>query len=263
MLLERFGEPIGDNQGVPTSDAKKDMGNRGFGGPVDEACCDQCGMMPMEMDGEHSCQENDLDEKAPPGGEKVVKALKKQKGVDNPFAVAWAMKNKGDKFNEGLNEAPKRSQSRKLQKKKAVSKPKKQTAPQLMAQIVDALKKIGYRPKERNRNGGVIRTWLKGPPPSIEQVETIVQTLTSAKLPVTLRKLSSWEEENGRDYEIEGSSLGGFKITVPSSIERAKSGMGSDVAALISVYAGQYAEDERSGIDTGDYSGNMGSVFNR
>lgn len=39
-----------------------------------------------------------MDETAPPGGEKVVKALKKQKGVKNPYAVAWSMKNKGDKF---------------------------------------------------------------------------------------------------------------------------------------------------------------------
>lgn len=28
---------------------------------------------------------------APPGMERVVKALKKEAGVDNPFAVAWSM----------------------------------------------------------------------------------------------------------------------------------------------------------------------------
>ena len=39
----------------------------------------------------------DLDEKAPPGREKQVKALKKAKGVDNPFAVAWASYNKSHK----------------------------------------------------------------------------------------------------------------------------------------------------------------------
>jgi hypothetical protein len=39
-----------------------------------------------------------LDEVTPPGGEKVVKALKKQKGIRNPYAVAWSMKNKGDRF---------------------------------------------------------------------------------------------------------------------------------------------------------------------
>ena len=103
MLLERFGEPIGDrrvgdNQGVPTSASKKDMGNRGFGSQLDEAgCCDQCGTMQGDMDQAHACEgDDDLEEKAPPGGEKVVKALKKQKGVKNPWAVAWAMKNRGE-----------------------------------------------------------------------------------------------------------------------------------------------------------------------
>lgn len=35
-----------------------------------------------------------LDEVTPPGKEKVVKALKKQKGVKNPYAVAWSQYNK-------------------------------------------------------------------------------------------------------------------------------------------------------------------------
>jgi hypothetical protein len=38
-------------------------------------------------------EEMDLDEKAPPGREKQVRALKKKKGI-NPFAVAWASYNK-------------------------------------------------------------------------------------------------------------------------------------------------------------------------
>jgi len=37
-----------------------------------------------------------VDEVAPPGGKKVVKALKKQKGVENPYAVAWNMKKHGE-----------------------------------------------------------------------------------------------------------------------------------------------------------------------
>jgi len=36
-----------------------------------------------------------INEVAPPGGEDVVKALKKKSGVDNPWAVAWSMKKKG------------------------------------------------------------------------------------------------------------------------------------------------------------------------
>jgi len=38
--------------------------------------------------------EDDLNEKAPPGREKQVRTLKKKKGIDNPFAVAWASYNK-------------------------------------------------------------------------------------------------------------------------------------------------------------------------
>jgi len=33
---------------------------------------------------------------APPGWEKTVKDMKKHKEIDNPFALAWSMKNKGD-----------------------------------------------------------------------------------------------------------------------------------------------------------------------
>ncbi len=39
----------------------------------------------------------DLDEVSPPGFEGTVKAMKKHKEVDNPYALAWYMKNKGYK----------------------------------------------------------------------------------------------------------------------------------------------------------------------
>lgn len=61
ILLERFGEPIGDAEATV--------------GVADE-------------------QGKEVEEVAPPGYEKVVKKLKKNKNVDNPWAVAWAMKNK-------------------------------------------------------------------------------------------------------------------------------------------------------------------------
>jgi len=38
-----------------------------------------------------------VDEKAPPGFEGTVKAMKKHKEIDNPWALAWYMKNKGYK----------------------------------------------------------------------------------------------------------------------------------------------------------------------
>lgn len=45
----------------------------------------------LSMDGIFSHHE------APPGMEHVVRALKKETDVDNPFAVAWAMKKRGQK----------------------------------------------------------------------------------------------------------------------------------------------------------------------
>jgi hypothetical protein len=36
-------------------------------------------------------------EVAPPGWSGTVKAMKKKKDIDNPFALAWYMKKKGDK----------------------------------------------------------------------------------------------------------------------------------------------------------------------
>ena len=39
----------------------------------------------------------ELKEVSPPGWSGTVKALKKHKEITNPFALAWYMKNKGDK----------------------------------------------------------------------------------------------------------------------------------------------------------------------
>lgn len=38
-----------------------------------------------------------VQEVSPPGWSGTVKHMKKHKGIDNPFALAWSMKNKGDK----------------------------------------------------------------------------------------------------------------------------------------------------------------------
>jgi hypothetical protein len=38
-----------------------------------------------------------FDEVSPPGWSGTVKAMKKHKDIDNPFALAWSMKKKGDK----------------------------------------------------------------------------------------------------------------------------------------------------------------------
>ncbi len=62
LLVERFGEPIGDTHSGP--------------GVADE---------------------RDIDEVAPKGYERIVKAMKSDKKAKNPWAVAWSMKKKGIK----------------------------------------------------------------------------------------------------------------------------------------------------------------------
>lgn len=52
-----------------------------------------------------SLRESNFTEVAPPGFEKAVKAMKKEKSVDNPYAVAWSMKNKGYDSSDDMNEA--------------------------------------------------------------------------------------------------------------------------------------------------------------
>jgi len=65
--------------------------------------------------------QDNMNEKAPLGWSGTVKAMKKKKKIDNPFALAWHMKNKGDKPHyepEKKGEKPKK-------KKKYESKDKK------------------------------------------------------------------------------------------------------------------------------------------
>jgi hypothetical protein len=40
---------------------------------------------------------SEVNEVSPPGFEGTVKAMKKDKNIDNPYALAWYMKNKGYK----------------------------------------------------------------------------------------------------------------------------------------------------------------------
>lgn len=49
-------------------------------------------------------KESAVDEVSPPGWEKTVKKMKKHKEIDNPWALAWHMKNKGYKASESIEE---------------------------------------------------------------------------------------------------------------------------------------------------------------
>ena len=53
------------------------------------------GRMDAPVDRSHDDEE--VDEVSPPGYEKMVKALKKDPEVENPWAVAWSAKKKGYK----------------------------------------------------------------------------------------------------------------------------------------------------------------------
>lgn len=96
VLLERFGEPIDANSKKKKQPKFKQTYCSQCGeafGPGDHGyshCKDHEGIEPINEDDE-------LTQKAPPGGEKMVKALKKQKGIDNPWAVAWSQYNKKHK----------------------------------------------------------------------------------------------------------------------------------------------------------------------
>lgn len=104
-LLERFGEPIdrvASTAGVPDERGKKieECGECGMTGNKHASWC----TLARTKHENAACKDRDcvIDEVAPPGKEKMVKALKKQKGIDNPWAVAWAAHNKerDDKKNE-------------------------------------------------------------------------------------------------------------------------------------------------------------------
>jgi hypothetical protein len=58
--------------------------------------CSECGM--YEVEGSCGCthmdEGDDLEEVTPPGHEKMVRGLKKNPDIDNPWAVAWAHQKK-------------------------------------------------------------------------------------------------------------------------------------------------------------------------
>ena len=84
-LTERFGDPLTEVRPM-IAESLTCEGCGCMKQLEEEETCNQCGMMQTELDG--------LDQKAPPGREKQVKALKKDPDVDNPWAVAWASYNK-------------------------------------------------------------------------------------------------------------------------------------------------------------------------
>lgn len=130
-----FGTKVGDVKGIAdvgavgVRDVSEDIVVCPACGemPIDGQCacdnsdvCPMCGQMPPKVDATCSCgltegagmcgecgmneatcecgtYESELEEVTPKGYEDVVKSLKKEPDVDNPWAVAWSMKKKGIK----------------------------------------------------------------------------------------------------------------------------------------------------------------------
>jgi hypothetical protein len=58
---------------------------------------DQKAVQQRKLDLEKEAKSKGMTEVAPDGWEGTVKAMKKHKEIDNPYALAWSMKNKGYK----------------------------------------------------------------------------------------------------------------------------------------------------------------------
>jgi len=88
------------NRGLPGEpvQGRKGGGLHGYGGPKRPAPDDWHSWYANELIDRvmHGESPSDvIDEVAPPGWSGTVKAMKKHKDIDNPFALAWSMKNKG------------------------------------------------------------------------------------------------------------------------------------------------------------------------
>lgn len=86
-LNERFGESlvVSRLQESPVMTCRSCNGLLEMTGNV----CTQCGNMDVRL-----TEDDAVVQVAPPGRERQVKALKKKKGIKNPWAAAWASKNR-------------------------------------------------------------------------------------------------------------------------------------------------------------------------
>jgi hypothetical protein len=90
---EAIGFKNKNGRRVPNCVPKKEAALRRGRLIRESSTCNQCGAVHMEeMDTCNEC--GYMDEVAPPGKERMVKALKKDPDIDNPWAVAWAHKKK-------------------------------------------------------------------------------------------------------------------------------------------------------------------------
>lgn len=85
IIEERFGKRVGEQPAcVGVCDERGDVIDEMYpGDPIDLGEADE--------------EDTTIDEVTPPGKEKLVRALKKDPNVDNPWAVAWSVHNREKK----------------------------------------------------------------------------------------------------------------------------------------------------------------------
>jgi hypothetical protein len=101
-VLSAARELAGDMDFAPELLVRQVLGQGVAEGELDEACWKDYKQIGMKKKGGKqvpNCvpKESAVAEVAPPGWEKTVKAMKKHDDIDNPYALAWSMKNKGYK----------------------------------------------------------------------------------------------------------------------------------------------------------------------
>lgn len=101
MMAQRHKSHAGAPSAPSKSGAYRDGFNDGLRGHRNPRASSIYGPQSNDYDsGYHDGvmkKEKGVEEKAPPGWKGTVKAMKKHKDIDNPFALAWSMKNKGYK----------------------------------------------------------------------------------------------------------------------------------------------------------------------
>lgn len=124
--------------------------------------------------------------------------------------------------------------------------------PSMMKRVVDAITKLGFVVKERRKNGGTKRVWFSKKKsfnqemmPS-EMFQVLQDALESDGLPVTFKRPSGFRNEVTSETTLESDA---FTIAFPDDPE--VSSIGAD--ALLTVFVGRHADEERSGVDTDLY----------
>jgi len=153
-------------------------------------------------------EENDLQEVAPPGMERTVKAMKKhKKEIDNPYALAWWMRGKGYKSHKkasgAMKEAVATTQPTQTEQKPQTQQPTTQTTKPNPAEVARQKQLVQIQKKQTMDRLAQLN---KGVPVTSES--------TMEHECETIDELNRYEKEIGKDYKTgksvtKGGTMGG------------------------------------------------------